>query len=99
MRVGAAPARQGDNNLRVRAVGVEGRHLPESPRTMGSMDYWLAVTWSILPTIAVLVVGWFILRSILRFDRTERKAYARVEAEERAKRGLAPRDAEAAPRS
>lgn len=61
----------------------------------GMDDYWLAVIWSLLPTVAVVIVGWFILRSILRFDRTERKAYAEVEAEERAKRGLAPRDADA----
>lgn len=54
------------------------------------MDYWLAVLWSILPTAAVLAVGVFVFRSILKMDRNERKAYAKVEAEERAKRGLAP---------
>ncbi len=32
----------------------------------------------------------FILRNVIRMDRTERKAYARIEAEERAKRGLPP---------
>lgn len=53
-------------------------------------SYWTAVLWSILPTIVVAVVFWFILRSILRMDRTERKTYARIEAEERAKRGLPP---------
>ncbi len=49
--------------------------------------------WSLLPTVAVSAVFYFILRSILRMDRTERKAYARVEAEERAKRGLPPQPA------
>ncbi|MBO3662939.1 hypothetical protein [Microbacterium stercoris] len=58
------------------------------------MDGWMAVVWSILPTAVILVVFWWILRSILRFDRTERKAYARIEAEERAKRGLPPKAAE-----
>ncbi len=57
----------------------------------GGVDaYWTAVIWSLLPTIAVSVVFFFILRSILRMDRTERKAYAKVDAEERAKRGLPP---------
>lgn len=54
-------------------------------------SYWAAVMWSLLPTIAIALVFWFVLRNILRFDRTERRAYARIEAEERAKRGLPPR--------
>ncbi|MGP3533312.1 hypothetical protein ACTU3I_00835 [Microbacterium sp. RD1] len=53
-------------------------------------EYWSAVIWSLLPTVVVSVVFFFILRSILRMDRTERKVYAKVEAEERAKRGLPP---------
>jgi flagellar biosynthesis/type III secretory pathway M-ring protein FliF/YscJ len=57
--------------------------------------YWAAVLWSLLPTVVVAVVFWFILRNILRMDRTERKVYARIEAEERAKRGLPPADAAA----
>ncbi|MER7798616.1 hypothetical protein [Microbacterium sp. NPDC096154] len=55
-------------------------------------EYWLAVVWSLLPTVAICIIFWYVLRSILRFDRTERRAYARIEAEERAKRGLPPRD-------
>ncbi|WP_203137196.1 hypothetical protein [Microbacterium sp. JZ31] len=55
-------------------------------------EYWLAVVWSLLPTVAICVIFWWVLRSILRFDRTERRAYARIEAEERAKRGLPPRE-------
>ena len=54
-------------------------------------DYWLAVVWSLLPTVVVSAIFVFVLRSILRMDRSERKTYARVEAEERAKRGLPPR--------
>lgn len=61
-------------------------------------DYWLAVLWSILPTIVVATVFWFVLRSIFRMDRTERKVHARIEAEERAKRGLPPVDAAASDR-
>ena len=62
-------------------------------RTMDAMDsYWAAVIWSLLPTVVVLGLFVFVLRSILRMDRTERRSYAKIEAEERAKRGLAPKD-------
>ena len=43
--------------------------------------------WSITPTILVGLVFWLVLRTILRADRTERKVYAQIEAEERAKLG------------
>jgi len=58
------------------------------PRRMD--DTWTAMLWAILPTLVVSVVFFFILRNVIRMDRTERKAYARIEAEERAKRGLPP---------
>ena len=65
----------------------------ENFRTMDAMDsYWAAVIWSLLPTVVVLGLFVFVLRSILRMDRTERRSYAKIEAEERAKRGLAPKD-------
>mgnify|MGYP007112261011 CR=1 FL=1 len=54
-------------------------------------NFWLAVAWSILPTLGVSVVFFFVLRGIIRFDRTERKVHAKIEAEERATRGLPPR--------
>ncbi len=53
-------------------------------------SYALAVVWSLLPTVVVLGLFVFVLRSILRMDRSERRVYAEIEAEERAKRGLAP---------
>ncbi|MCK6079787.1 hypothetical protein KZX37_04025 [Microbacterium sp. EYE_5] len=53
---------------------------------------WGAVFWSLIPTLVVAGLLFFVLRSIIRMDRTERKAYAKVEAEERRKRGLPPRD-------
>jgi len=58
----------------------------------GGMDYWGAVIWGLIPTIVVAGLLVFVLRSIIRMDRTERKAYAKVEAEERRKRGLPARD-------
>jgi len=54
-------------------------------------SFWLAAAWSILPTIAVTVIFFFVVRGILRFDRTEREVHARIEAEEREARGLPPR--------
>ncbi|MCG7416983.1 MULTISPECIES: olfactory receptor family 2 protein [Microbacterium] len=55
-------------------------------------NMWAAVLWAILPTIVVSAAFFFILRSVIRMDRTERKAYARIEAQERAKRGLPASD-------
>jgi hypothetical protein len=45
-----------------------------------------AAVFSLAPTILIGLVFWFIMRSIIRSDRGERAAYAKVEAEERAKR-------------
>lgn len=59
----------------------------------GSMgEFWTAAIWGLIPTIVVAGLFAFVIRSILRMDRTERKLYSRVEAEERRKRGLPPRD-------
>lgn len=54
-------------------------------------NFWVAAAWSLLPTLGVSAVFFFVLRSILRSDRTERRVRARIEAEERAARGLPPR--------
>jgi len=54
-------------------------------------NYWVAVFWSIIPTIVVSGLFFFVLRSILRADRTERRVYERIEAEQRAKRGIPAR--------
>ncbi|MGO2521035.1 MAG: hypothetical protein ACTH8F_13005 [Microbacterium sp.] len=54
-------------------------------------SFWVVAAWSILPTIAVSIIFFFVLRGIIRLDRTERKAHAKIEAEERAARGLPPR--------
>lgn len=57
----------------------------------GMENFWLAAAWSILPTIGVSAVFFMVIRGILRFDRTERRVHAQIEAEERAARGLPPR--------
>ncbi|SDQ63849.1 hypothetical protein [Microbacterium sp. cf332] len=52
-------------------------------------EYVGAVIWSLLPTLVVSALFVFVIRGILRMDRTERRTYAKIEAEERAARGLA----------
>jgi hypothetical protein len=54
-------------------------------------NFWVNAAWSITPTILVGLVFWLVLRTILHADRTERKVYAQIEAEERAKLGLPAR--------
>ncbi len=53
-------------------------------------DFWLNALYSVVPTIVLGLWFWFLLRSIVRADRSERKVQARIEAEERAKAGLPP---------
>ncbi len=48
-------------------------------------DFWSNAIFSVTPTILVGLIFWFAMRAIIRADRTERKVYARIEAEERAK--------------
>jgi len=52
------------------------------------MDVWGPIVFSVAPTIVVGLIFWFVMRGIIRADRTERNAYARIEAEERRKAGL-----------
>jgi hypothetical protein len=49
------------------------------------MDFWTAALWSVTPTVLVGLIFWFVIRSVIRADSVERKVYARIEAEERAK--------------
>lgn len=54
----------------------------------GMNDVWSGIIWSLAPTVLVGLMFWVVMRSIVRADRTERKAYSKMEAEERARRGL-----------
>jgi hypothetical protein len=49
-------------------------------------NWWLNALWSVSPTILLGLVFWFIFHAIFRADSAERRAYAKVEAEERARR-------------
>lgn len=39
-------------------------------------EFWTNVIWSLIPTIGVSAVFWFVLRAIIRADRDERTARA-----------------------
>lgn len=49
-------------------------------------NWWLNALWSVTPTLLLGLVFWVIFRAIFRSDGAERRAYAKVEAEERARR-------------
>jgi len=53
------------------------------------LSVWGNIVFAVTPTISLGLIFWFVMRSILRADRTERKVYAKIEAEERAKRAAA----------
>ncbi|MFD1722278.1 hypothetical protein [Amnibacterium endophyticum] len=49
------------------------------------MGGWSTGLWALVPTICVALLFWFVMRAILRADRTERETQARIEAEEDAR--------------
>ena len=53
-------------------------------------NFWLNALWSLAPTVLVGLVFWLIMRGIMRSDRSERAAYSKIEATERARLGLPP---------
>lgn len=52
---------------------------------LGAIGGWNTGLWALLPTICMSLLFWFVMRGILRADRTEREAQARIEAEEDAR--------------
>lgn len=53
-------------------------------------DFWANALFSLAPTVLIGLIFWFVMRAVIRSDRSERKAYAQVEAEERKKLGMPP---------
>lgn len=51
-------------------------------------NFWANAFFSVTPTILMGLIFWFVMRAILRADRSERDMYAQIEREERIKRGL-----------
>lgn len=52
---------------------------------MNMDNWWFNAIFSVTPTIIVGLIFWFVMRAIIHADRNERKAQAKIEAEERAK--------------
>ena len=48
-------------------------------------DLFWGIIYSLAPTVLMGLLFWFVMRSIIRADSTERKVDAEIEAEERAK--------------
>lgn len=46
------------------------------------------ILWALAPTVLVGLVFWIVMRAVVHADRSERKAYSKIEAQERARRGL-----------
>ena len=59
-------------------------------------SWWGNAIFSLVPTIVLGLIFWMVMRMILRGDRTARLKYDQIEAEERAKAGLPPRQPRAA---
>ena len=55
-------------------------------------DFWGNAIFSLIPTIALGLVFWFVIRAIIRADRNERKVYSEMESAERARRAAAKSD-------
>jgi len=54
-------------------------------------SWWGNAIFSLVPTIVLGLIFWMVMRMIIRGDRTARLKYDQIEAEERAKAGLPPR--------
>lgn len=54
-------------------------------------NWWVNAIWSITPTVIIGVFFFVVLRFILRADRTERRVFKQIEAEERERAGLPPK--------
>jgi hypothetical protein len=54
-------------------------------------DFWANAVFSVTPTIIIGLIFLFVMRAILRADRTERSELDKYEREERARRGLDPK--------
>ena len=52
------------------------------------MDFFWNALWSVAPTVLLGLLFWLVMRAIIHSDRNERRALAKIEAQERAKLGL-----------
>lgn len=55
------------------------------------METFVAAMWALTPTVLIGIFFFWVLRLILRADRTERKVFKQIEDQERKKAGLPPK--------
>ncbi|QNE42566.1 hypothetical protein F1C15_00840 [Frigoribacterium sp. NBH87] len=57
-------------------------------------SFWGSAIFSVVPSLVVGLIFWFVVRALVRADRNERQAYAAIDKEERERaahqRGEAP---------
>ncbi|HLP23770.1 MAG TPA: hypothetical protein VK139_06985 [Microbacteriaceae bacterium] len=51
-------------------------------------NFWLNALWSVTPTVLCGLIFWLVMWKVMRADRDERSAYAKLERAERLRRGL-----------
>jgi hypothetical protein len=52
---------------------------------MTPLEWIISAAWTSIPVVGMSIFVWWLFRSIIRADSTERKVYSKIEAEERAK--------------
>jgi hypothetical protein len=52
---------------------------------MTPVEWITSAAWTSIPVVGMSIFVWWLFRSIIRADSTERKIYSKIEAEERAK--------------
>ena len=52
---------------------------------MTPLEWITSAAWTSIPVVGMSIFVWWLFRSIIRADATERKVYSKIEAEERAK--------------
>ena len=46
-------------------------------------SFWGSAIFSVVPSLVVGLIFWFVVRALVRADRNERQAYAAIDKEER----------------
>lgn len=58
-------------------------------------EFWANALLSLVPSVFIALLFWFVFRAIFRMDRNERSVAAKMVAEERARAGLPPEEPKA----
>ena len=56
---------------------------------MTPLEWITSAAWTSIPVVGMSIFVWWLFRSIIRADATERKVYSKIEAEERERLSVA----------